>query len=288
MASHSYDARYEQGRVMTPHESTSPTPFLGLHQRRQLDQHGFLAKGLSDLQTLAAGIQAVVFQILLKETSRLIHHEERTQGVKSLGVEKLRIMMMAKKKRRWYDQDPVSHQAVSQVYFLNPTEQKRMGVHLFLSVQATQQYVKQCFNQGRALSHDAVHSIVETIFNWETQSLQQRYQALLRQPLTASEQPSQTPQQAPTCLVKSGLKRLNNLGLNSGTSSPAPESPGSPGSPGSPKLKTRRVIWVDEQDDEELILRGQQKQAGISTKMNSGLPNPSKPYPSSDSRSTHP
>jgi hypothetical protein len=272
---------------MTPQESTSPTPFLGLHQRRQLDQHGFLAKGLSDLQTLATGIQAVVFQILLKETSRLIHHEERTQGVKSLGVEKLRIMMMAKKKRRWYDQDPVSHQAVNQVYFLNPTEQKRMGVHLFLSVQATHQYVKQCFSQGRALSHDAVHSIVETIFNWETQSLQQRYQALLRQPLTATEQPTNA-SALPDVSSQVGLKTANNLGLNSSTSSPAPEPPGSLGSPGSPKLKTRRVIWVDEQDDEELILRGQQKQAGISTKMNSGLPNPSKPYPSNDSRSTHP
>ena len=226
--------------------TVGPSPneaFLGLNQRRQLDQHRFLAKGIGDLRLLAIDTQVLIFRALAKEANRIIQLEETDKGVKTLGLDRLRMMMLAKKKQRWYDQHPVAHQAMSQVYCLAQTEQKRMGVYLFLSVQATQQYIKQCTTKGRHVSYDAIQSIAETIFQWDTQSLQQRYRALLQQPrITSDSSPNSRatpsePKQAP--VVTTTTEATPDLKTNSNSNKPR-----------------KRITWVDDEDTEDYILRG--------------------------------
>lgn len=61
---------------------------------------------------------------------------QRTDGLKKLGSEKLLGLMKSKGKRRWYDQDPLVHQAFNYLYLMSNDLRLEMAIKILICNQA--------------------------------------------------------------------------------------------------------------------------------------------------------
>jgi hypothetical protein len=59
---------------------------------------------------------------------------QRSEGLKKLGSEKVMGLMRAKVKRRWYDQDPLIHQAFNLLYLMSDELRYEMAVKMLICI----------------------------------------------------------------------------------------------------------------------------------------------------------
>lgn len=60
----------------------------------------------------------------------------RTDGLKKLGTEKVIGLLKSKVKRRWYDHDPLVHQAFNHLYLMDEDARHEMAVKVLITIKA--------------------------------------------------------------------------------------------------------------------------------------------------------
>lgn len=101
--------------------------------------------------------------------SHVVHRQEL--GVKKLGTEKVLGLMKAKKKDRWYDQDPTVHQAFNLLYLMDERLRFETAVRILLSLKALQAAERQ------EASAQVQRALVARIFGKPIQDLLEQVKA---------------------------------------------------------------------------------------------------------------
>ncbi|HEY9687506.1 MAG TPA: hypothetical protein V6C52_11065 [Coleofasciculaceae cyanobacterium] len=77
--------------------------------------------------------------------SMQLHHltQRSEHGLKKLGSEKVMGLMKSKGKRRWYDQDPLMHQAFNYLYLMDDVLRHEMAVKVLITLNALEESTRK-------------------------------------------------------------------------------------------------------------------------------------------------
>lgn len=92
---------------------------------------------------------------------------QRTDGLKKVGSEKVLGLMKSKVKRRWYDQDPMVHQAFNYLYLMTDELRYEMAIKIMICIKAMDVLMVSSNNPTIA------YGLIHTIFNKPLSYLQQ-------------------------------------------------------------------------------------------------------------------
>jgi len=83
---------------------------------------------------------------------------QEAHGFKKLGTEKVMGLMKSKNKRRWYDQDPIVHQAFNYLFLMDDLRRYETAVRILFSLKALEAASKKGIRARHA------GSLVRTVF----------------------------------------------------------------------------------------------------------------------------
>jgi hypothetical protein len=111
-----------------------------------------LEKAPPEFQQLIA--RAIAGNMQLHEVPKHAEH-----GLKKLGTEKVIGLLKSQGKRRWYDRDPLIHQAFNCVYLMDDNRRRETAVKILVSLKALEEISKG----GQNLRTNSV--VVKSVFN---------------------------------------------------------------------------------------------------------------------------
>ncbi len=93
----------------------------------------------------------------------------KRNGIKKIGTHKVIGLMKSKTKRRWYDQDPIMHQAFNYLYIMNGKQCDVFALKIIISLNALEQ-ASSGLSKGQ--NHAKVYQgLVDGIFGMEVNTL---------------------------------------------------------------------------------------------------------------------
>lgn len=101
---------------------------------------------------------------------------QRTEGLKKLGTEKVKGLLKAKVKRRWYDNDPLVHQAFNHLYLMDDQLRYEMAIKMLICCKALDTVKLSDYSPNAGLN------LVRTIFEKPLSYLQTKTQFVFIQP----------------------------------------------------------------------------------------------------------
>jgi hypothetical protein len=96
-----------------------------------------LHKAFNALEALPILCASGIAQGALAYVKPPVRHDDEQPQPKNLDSDKLQGLLKSKKKRRWYDQDPLLHQVVNQIYLMTPQQQTEIGLRLVFCIQSS-------------------------------------------------------------------------------------------------------------------------------------------------------
>lgn len=126
---------------------------------RWYDRIPELSQAVRMLEKLTPEKQRIIAEVIVNsmQLHELSHHSGH--GFRKLGTEKVVGLMKSKNKRRWYDKDPVVHQAFNCLYLMSATMRHEAGIKILISVTALEEAEK------KSLPEKSHPSLVRAIFN---------------------------------------------------------------------------------------------------------------------------
>jgi hypothetical protein len=115
----------------------------GLGFTRWYDRISELSQAVRLLEK-APYLQQQVIATIIVGSMQLHHLTQRSEhGLKKLGSEKVIGLMKSKGKRRWYDQDPLMHQAFNYLYIMDDVLRHEMAVKILITLNALEESARK-------------------------------------------------------------------------------------------------------------------------------------------------
>lgn len=140
---------------------------------RWYDRIPELSQAVRQLEKASSDHQHLICQSVVHYNDAVLGHRTSTDGgLKKLGTQKVMGLLKSKSKRRWYDQDPLLHQAFNYLYMMDDTERYRVALRILVSLEAMQAAsLHPQFAFRNVSDHTVAKSIVQGIFKQHLQYL---------------------------------------------------------------------------------------------------------------------
>lgn len=130
-------------------------------RQRQYDRSQELVQAIKLLTLMPDEIRSILGEGILTMMQREFEELMEEKHYRSLGSHKILSLHKTKNRRRAYDQNPILHKAISQLYILSEPTQDKMGKHILSLLNFIQQYFEDCTELEQELSMEDIAAITD-------------------------------------------------------------------------------------------------------------------------------
>ena len=138
-----------------------------------IDEH--LRETVETMERMTNDSQYLFGYLLCFLGEEVVKAQGKKEALKELDWDKLMGLVKSKRKRRWYDQDPVMHKAFNILYALNDQDKILVGDELYLPVRLVRRYERRCEDSSQRCDIDTICDIVETFFTEGAEAVEARF-----------------------------------------------------------------------------------------------------------------
>jgi hypothetical protein len=132
---------------------------------RWYDSVAELAQAVRLMEKVPATQQRAISQVILDSVDLHAVRYKHDPGLKKLGTEKIMGLMKSKTKRRWYDQDPVVHQAFNLLYMMDEIARREMGLKIIFSIKVMEEAQLKMRSHPMVGRQMDVNGLVKSVFS---------------------------------------------------------------------------------------------------------------------------
>jgi len=135
-----------------------------LNGKRWYDIDDHLREMVETMERMTNDSQYLFGYLLCFLGEEVVKNQGKKEALKEMDWEKLTGLIKSKRKRRWYDQEPVLHKAFNMLYSLNDSDKILIGNQLHLPARLVRRYERRCEDNEQRMDIDMTCDIVETYF----------------------------------------------------------------------------------------------------------------------------
>ncbi len=133
---------------------------------RWYDQSPYLSAAVKALYGQSDSFQLLMCRQIIEEAQIVGYNPKRHPGLKQLGPEKITAFLKSKVKRRWYDEDPLIHQAFNAIFLMEIPYREEIGMKILFTIEKfTESALLKTFPES-GFSH------IQSIFRYSRETLQ--------------------------------------------------------------------------------------------------------------------
>ena len=143
------------------------------HRRYDIDEH--LREIVETMERMTNDSQYLFGYLLCFLGEEVVKAQGKKEALKELDWDKMMGLIKSKRKRRWYDQEPVLHKAFNLLYSLNDQDKVLVANELYLPARLVRRYERYCEDNNQRCDIDLMCEIVETYFTQGAEAVEARF-----------------------------------------------------------------------------------------------------------------
>ncbi len=152
---------------------------------RWYDRLPSLSQAVRMMEQIQPYQQQMIASIIVGSMQMHQVSQRNEHGVKKLGTEKVIGLMKSKVKRRWYDRDPMVHQAFNHLYLMPDPMRHETAIKIMVCIKAMEAYQER---KGRPLPQES--SLVKSIFEKQLQYLMEKTEFIVNSEVDKTDLPN--------------------------------------------------------------------------------------------------
>lgn len=139
---------------------------------RWYDRIPELSQAVRLLEVTPTRHREAICKMILEFAQNTAHNPANPDyGLKKLGSQKVLGLMKSKSKRRWYDREPVVHQAFNTLYMMEDKQRYDTAIRILVALEAIKTALKNPEWQRKNVNGKLSHDVVQGVFSQPTQHL---------------------------------------------------------------------------------------------------------------------
>jgi hypothetical protein len=190
---------------------------------RWYDRAPELSQAVRMMEPLPSDWQRMIAHVIIGSISTSNLTQRLEPGIKRIGREKVLGLMKSKGKQRWYDQDPLVHQAFNNLFLMDNALRREIALKVIISIRALEEIEQQ---EEVSISGHQRQTLLQSIFDNGLEELLEKTNVHLQ----SQSAPSSIAEPHLVLALETGEAILTLLGTNEAPKAEieqntAPESP---------------------------------------------------------------
>ncbi len=143
---------------------------------RWYDADVYVSEMVQSVEKMSADSQQLFGYLLCFFSDAVIQAKDKSKFIRELDWDHFKGLIKSKRKRRWYDREPILHKAFNLLYALTEEDKMLVAKELSIPSQIVRDYERDCLAKNKEPNLDVVYKIVETVFTEGTNKARQSYQ----------------------------------------------------------------------------------------------------------------
>ena len=102
--------------------------------KRWYDQNETLQDSVRLLEKLSPEVRRMIAAAIVQKLPNLTRPQGHRRGLKQIGADKITGLLKSQQKKRWYDVDPILHQAFNCLYLMDETAREDVSGRMILCI----------------------------------------------------------------------------------------------------------------------------------------------------------